>query len=97
MDHITRISMALLMACIGLNGANAQSVVSSYTSTAPKDCRQIGKPSDLDGSTTRVCPGKDGLVVLIAEDDLLDLFDNAISAYDELMEKYTDESLEPAA
>ena len=34
---------------------------------------------------------------MIAEDDLLDLFDNAISAYDELMEKYTDESLEPAA
>ena len=30
-------------------------------------------------------------------DDLRDLFDNAISAYDELMEKYTDESLEPAA
>lgn len=73
MDHITRITMATLMACIGLNGANAQSVVSSYTSTAPKDCRQIGKPSDLDGSTTRVCPGKDGLVVLIAEDDLREI------------------------
>lgn len=73
MDHITRITMAILMACIGLNGANAQSVVSSYTSTAPKDCRQIGKPSDLDGSTTRVCPGKDGLVVLIAEDDLREI------------------------
>lgn len=65
--------MAILMACIGLTGANAQSVVSSYTSTAPKDCRQIGKPSDLDGSTTRVCPGKDGLVVLIAEDDLREI------------------------
>ena len=73
MDHITRITMAILMACIGLNGANAQSVVSSYTSTAPKDCRQIGKPSDLDGGTTRVCPGKDGLVVLIAEDDLREI------------------------
>lgn len=58
------------MTCLGLNSANAQSVGSSYSSTAPKDCRQIGKPSDLDGSTTRVCPGKDGLVVLIAEDDL---------------------------
>src|SRR5262249_29159150 len=42
----------------------------TYTSTAPKDCRQIGKPSELDGSTTRVSPGKAGLVVLIAEDDL---------------------------
>ncbi len=30
----------------------------------------IGKPSELDGSTTRLCPGKSGLVVLIAEDDV---------------------------
>jgi hypothetical protein len=30
----------------------------------------IGKPSELDGSTTRLCPGKSGLVVRIAEDDL---------------------------
>jgi hypothetical protein len=50
--------------------ANAQTFGSSYTSTAPKDCRPVGKPSDLDGSTTRVCPGKSGLVVLISEDDL---------------------------
>ncbi|WP_458161665.1 hypothetical protein [Bradyrhizobium sp. 18BD] len=68
-----RISLAILMSCIALNGASAQSMGSSYTSTAPKDCRQIGKPSDLDGSTTRVCPGKAGLVVLIAEDDLREI------------------------
>ena len=30
----------------------------------------IGKPSELDGSTTRFCPGKGGLSVLISEDDL---------------------------
>ena len=30
----------------------------------------IGKPSELDGSTARLCPGKAGLVVRIAEDDL---------------------------
>jgi hypothetical protein len=30
----------------------------------------IGKPSELDGSTTRLCPGKAGLAVLISEDDL---------------------------
>ena len=30
----------------------------------------IGKPSELDGSTTRFCPGKSGLRVLISEDDL---------------------------
>ena len=54
--------------CLGQ--ADAQTIGSSYTSTAPKDCRTIGKPSELDGSTTRVCPGKAGLVVLISEDDL---------------------------
>ena len=50
--------------------ANAQTFSSSYTSTAPKDCRTLGKPSDLDGSTTQVCPGRSGLVVLISEGDL---------------------------
>jgi hypothetical protein len=50
--------------------AKAQTFSSSYTSSAPKDCRTIGKPSGLDGSTTRVCAGKSGLVVLISEDDL---------------------------
>ncbi|MGX1165195.1 hypothetical protein AB7M16_001461 [Bradyrhizobium sp. USDA 372] len=73
MNRITTIGFAALMACIGLNSADAQSVGSSYTSTAPKDCRQVGKPSALDGSSTRVCPGKDGLMVLIAEDDLREI------------------------
>jgi len=53
-----------------ISPANAQTFSSSYTSTAPKDCRTVGKPSDLDGSTTQVCPGKSGLVVLISEGDL---------------------------
>jgi hypothetical protein len=53
-----------------ISPANAQTFSSSYTSTAPKDCRMIGKPSELDGSTRRVCPGKAGLVVSISEDDL---------------------------
>ena len=69
MNRIT-IRLAVLMMCIGPNSAGAQSAGSTYTSTAPKDCRPIGKPSELDGSTTRSCPGKDGLLVLIAEDDL---------------------------
>ena len=55
---------------MSLGAASAQSFSSLYSSTAPKDCRMIGKPSELDGSTTRVCPGKAGLVVLISEDDL---------------------------
>lgn len=73
MNRVTRIGLAVLMTCIGLSSADAQSVGSSYTSTAPKDCRQIGTPSALDGSSTRVCPGKDGLMVLIAEDDLREI------------------------
>ncbi|UWU90443.1 hypothetical protein [Bradyrhizobium sp. CB1015] len=73
MNRIATIGFAVLMACIGLSSADAQSVGSSYTSTAPKDCRQVGKPSALDGSSTRVCPGKDGLMVLIAEDDLREI------------------------
>lgn len=60
----------LFAAAFGLiSPANAQTFSSSYTSTAPKDCRTIGKPGD-NGSTTQVCSGKSGLVVLISEDDL---------------------------
>ena len=50
--------------------AGAQTFSSSYSSTAAKDCRTIGKPGDTDGGTTQVCPGKSGLVVLVSEDDL---------------------------
>src|SRR3954463_9977259 len=70
MRRIAFICLAVLLTCLSTGYADAQSLGSTYTSTAPKDCRQIGKPSELDGSTTRVCKGKDGLVVLIAEDDL---------------------------
>jgi len=61
---------ALFAAAFSLiSAANAQTFSSSYTSTAPKDCRTVGKPGD-NGSTTQVCPGKSGLLVLISEDDL---------------------------
>ncbi|MBR1172373.1 hypothetical protein JQ617_00255 [Bradyrhizobium sp. KB893862 SZCCT0404] len=70
MSRIGFISLAALLICLNAGVAGAQSIGSSYTSTASKDCRRIGKPSELDGSTTRACPGKDGLIVLIAEDDL---------------------------
>ena len=50
--------------------ANAQTIGSSYTSTAPKDCRVSSAGNGVDDSTTRVCPGKAGLVVVISEDDL---------------------------
>jgi hypothetical protein len=65
--------VAVLLACLNSGNADAQSLGSTYTSAAPKDCRQIGKPSELDGSTRRVCPGKAGLVVLISEDDLREI------------------------
>jgi len=62
---------ALIAAGCGLiSPANAQTFSSSYTSSAPKDCRTVGKPREPDGGTTLVCPGKSGLVVLISEDDL---------------------------
>ena len=50
--------------------AAAETFSSSYTSTAPKHCRMIGKPDKEDGGTTRVCPGRSGLVVLVSEGDL---------------------------
>ena len=50
--------------------ASAQTFSSSYTSTAPKDCRVASANNGVDDSTTRVCPGKSGLIVLISEDDL---------------------------
>ena len=76
MKHIPRRQLivsaaaALFAAAICLiSPANAQTFNSSYTSSAPKDCRTIGKPGD-NASTRQVCPGKSGLVVLIGEDDL---------------------------
>ncbi len=60
---------ALFAAALGpISPAGAQTFSSSYTSTAEKDCRTVGKPRD--GGATQVCPGKSGLVVVISEDDL---------------------------
>jgi hypothetical protein len=50
--------------------ASAQTISSSYTSTAPKDCRVTSAHTEVDDSTVRTCPGKTGLVVVISEDDL---------------------------
>jgi hypothetical protein len=62
-------AVVLICATAGpVSWANAQTFGSTYTSTAPKDCRTIGKPRDV--STAQLCPGKSGLVVLISEDDL---------------------------
>jgi hypothetical protein len=62
---------ALICADAGLiSNANAQTFGSSYTSTAPRDCRVSSAGNGVDDSTIRVCPGKAGLVVLVSEDDL---------------------------
>ena len=50
--------------------SSAETIGSSYTSTAPKDCRVKSAGNGVDDSTIRVCPGKNGLIVLISEDDL---------------------------
>jgi hypothetical protein len=66
-----RLGIAALCAMSGLiSPANAQTFGSSYTSSAPKDCRVSSAADGVDDSTTRLCPGKAGLKVLISEGDL---------------------------
>jgi hypothetical protein len=50
--------------------ASAQTIGSFYTSTAPGHCRVSGAGNRVDDSTTRFCPGRAGLGVLVNEDDL---------------------------
>jgi hypothetical protein len=62
---------ALICANAGLiSDANAQTIGSFYTSTAPKDCHVSSAGNGVDDSTIRICPGKAGLKVLVSEDDL---------------------------
>jgi hypothetical protein len=66
-----RLAIAVLWASSGLiSPANAQTFGSSYTSSAPWDCRVTSAANGVDDSTIRVCPGKAGLVVLVSEGDL---------------------------
>jgi hypothetical protein len=68
------LGIALAALCYADSGlispAKAQTFGSTYTSTAPRDCRVSSAGNGVDDSTTRVCPGKAGLVVLVSEDDL---------------------------
>ena len=62
---------AMFAAALGpISPVSAQTFGSSYSSTAPKDCRVTSARNEVDDSTIRTCPGKAGLVVLISEDDL---------------------------
>lgn len=65
----TTLSLVAVSAAMVLQ-SNAETIGSSYTSTAPKDCRVKSAGNGVDNSTIRVCPGKDGLIVLISEADL---------------------------
>jgi hypothetical protein len=65
--------IALALAGASPSGtASAQSArnISSYTSTAEKDCRRISKEEASDDGGTRLCRGPAGLVVLVSEGDL---------------------------
>jgi hypothetical protein len=53
-----------------ISEASAQTIGSVYTSTAPGNCRVSGTRNGVDDSTTRFCPGKAGLGLLVSEDDL---------------------------
>ncbi len=65
---VTTLTLVSASAALVLQ-SNAETI-SSYTSTAPKDCRVKSAGNGVDGSIIRVCPGKNGLIVLISEDDL---------------------------
>ena len=68
--HLTVLASAAGAAHGPISPANAQTFSSSYTSTAPRDCRVVSAQTGVDDSTIRTCPGKAGLVVVISEDDL---------------------------
>jgi hypothetical protein len=74
MKHVPHLDIVLAtLFCAGFAQnapANAQTIGSFYTSTAPKDCRVTSAGNGVDGSTIRVCPGKAGLQIVITEDDL---------------------------
>jgi hypothetical protein len=56
-----------VLLCAGFGSippANAQTSGSSYSSTAPRDCRVVSAGNGVDDSTIQVCPGKAGLVVV---------------------------------
>jgi hypothetical protein len=52
------------------NAQQNTQMISTYTSTAPKDCRVTSANTGIDDSTIRTCRGPAGLIVLVSEDDL---------------------------
>lgn len=70
--HSTALAVTILL-CAGVATLRAQSaeIISTYTSTAKKDCK-VMRPSrdDPDPGFDHVCPGMAGLVVYNVEGDL---------------------------
>src|SRR4051794_37894592 len=66
---LARIGIALIVGGASIGQAAAETIASAYTSAAERDCRMIVSSSQ-DESSTYVCPGKSGLIVLLNEDDL---------------------------
>ena len=70
--HSTALAVTILL-CAGVATLRAQSaeIISTYTSTAKKDCKAM-RPSrdDPDPGFDHVCPGMAGLVVYNVEGDL---------------------------
>jgi len=54
----------------GVATAQTAQIASTFTSTEPKQCRQVGAVHEDDGGGTRACPGPAGLVVVVNEGDL---------------------------
>lgn len=55
---------------MGVASAQGARNVSSYTSTAERDCRKISKGEASDDGGTRLCRGPAGLAVIVSESDL---------------------------
>ena len=72
-----------------MSQSSAQTIGSSYTSTAPKHCRVKSAGNGVDDSTIRVCPGTAGLIVLISED--LDEIESVASAIEIQGARYPDD------
>ncbi len=76
-SHKSRELMAMAVIALTLAGASPSSAasaqgaqnVSSYTSTAEKDCRRISKGETLDDGGIWLCNGPAGLAVVISESD----------------------------
>ena len=66
---LARIGVGLIVGGAWIDQATAETIASAYTSAAERDCRKIESSSQGD-SSTHVCPGKSGLIVLLNEDDL---------------------------